>query len=886
MILDTARTRRYLKGFDFESLFIEELGWDHYTTSLDVEVDEERFTLQAVAEKRGVVAFTCAVGTIPPYATRRKIERQVARSFREHFIIYVDGERTEQIWQWVRREIGRPLASREHHYTIQQPGDSLIQKLRTIAFSFEEEEALILVDVTGRVRAAFNVEQATRRFYDRFKSERDAFQKFLEGIPDEELERWYVSVMLNRLMFIYFIQKKGFLDGDPDYLRHKLAQSQETRFLIEERALARGSEYQEQQSPTSDEKNLVSQDRFYRGFLCPLFFEGFARTPEERSPQVRALLGDIPFLNGGIFQQHEVEQLHGRTIQIPDAAFERLFDFFDYYQWHLDDRPLRDDREINPDVLGYIFEKYINQKQMGAYYTKEDITGYISKNTVIPFLFDQAREKCRVAFEGEPSVWSLLAADPDRYIYEAVRKGTELALPPEIAAGIDDVSQRGAWNTPTPQEYALPTEIWRETVARRQRYEEVWLKLVDGEVRSINDLITYNLDIQQFAQDVIENCEGPELLRAFWRAINQVTVLDPTCGSGAFLFAALNILEPLYEACLGRMEAFVAELAHGDHHPHKYRDFREVLEQMERHSFGSAQACPGGDRPNRSYFVLKSIVVNNLYGVDIMAEAVEIAKLRLFLKLVAQVDRVENIEPLPDIDFNIRAGNTLVGFTTIAEVERAMKVAQGGQRKLMFGEDVATLQRIEERAEDVDRLFAKFQAMQTAHDMREYTQDSIETKEELRKRLKALEDELNRYLAQEYGVNVTKPTAYHKWLASHQPFHWFTEFYGILKQGGFDVIIGNPPYVELRAVGDYNTFGYTCERAGNLYALVIERCLRLYSENGRLGLIVPVSSVSTDRYRSLQGLITSRELCYSSFDDRPSRLFDGLEHSRLTIHLT
>ena len=841
MILDTARIRRRLKEFDFKSLFIEELGWDNYTTSLPVDVDEERFTLQAVAEKRGVVAFVCAVGAIPPYATRRKIERLVARSFREHFIIYVDGERTEQIWQWVRREAGRPLASREHHYTIQQPGDSLIQKLQNIAFSFEEEESVILVDVTGRLRAAFNVERATKRFYDRFKKERDAFQKFLAGIPDEELERWYVSVMLNRLMFIYFIQKKGFLDGDPDYLRHKLAES---------------------------------QGRFYADFLCPLFFEGFARTPGERSPQVRALLGDIPFLNGGIFQQHEVEQLHGRTIRIPDAAFERLFDFFDYYQWHLDDRPLRDDREINPDVLGYIFEKYINQKQMGAYYTKEDITGYISKNTVIPFLFDQAREKCRVAFEGEQSVWSLLAADPDRYIYEAVRKGTDLSLPPEIAAGIDDVSQREAWNTRSPEEYALPTEIWRETVARRQRYEEVWLKLVDGEVRSINDLITYNLDIQQFAQDVIENCEGPELLRAFWRAINQVTVLDPTCGSGAFLFAALNILEPLYEACLGRMEAFVAELAHGDHHPHKYRDFREVLEQMKRH-------------PNRSYFVLKSIVVNNLYGVDIIAEAVEIAKLRFFLKLVAQVDRVENIEPLPDIDFNIRAGNTLVGFTSREEVERAMRW-EGPQSKLLSSEDLAGIQQVEEKAEDVDRLFEKFRSMQTAHDMREYTQDSIETKKELRKRLKALEDELNRYLAQEYGVDVTKPAAYQKWLASHQPFHWFTEFYGILKQGGFDVIIGNPPYVEYGKVKrDYAIREYHTESCGNLYAFVIERSLDVLRDNGWVGMIVQLPIVCTDRMKPLQHecLRLSNPIYFANFDDRPARLFDGLEHIRASIVL-
>ena len=118
-------------------------------------------------------------------------------------------------------------------------------------------------------------------------------------------------------------------------------------------------------------------------------------------------------------------------------------------------------------------------------------------------------------------------------------------------------------------EYGLPTETWRELVARRQRCEELRAKLNAGEVHSINDLITYNLDICQFAEDVIADCEGPELLRAFYRSIaghmpeksnekheSGVSVLDPACGSGAFLFAALNILEPLYEACLDRMAGF------------------------------------------------------------------------------------------------------------------------------------------------------------------------------------------------------------------------------------------------------------------------------------------------------------------------------------------
>ena len=69
---------------------------------------------------------------------------------------------------------------------------------------------------------------------------------------------------------------------------------------------------------------------------------------------------------------------------------------------------------------------------------------------------------------------------------------------------------------------------------------------------------------------------------------------------------------------------------------------------------------------------------------------------------------------------------------------------------------------------------------------------------ELQKRLKTLEDELNRHLAGEYGVKVGDKVAYAKWVKSHQPFHWFIQFYGILNRGGFDVIIGNPPYVEYR----------------------------------------------------------------------------------------
>ena len=880
MPINLQACRKLLDEFKLGDVFVEHLGWDRHNSTLKTGVDGREYALSAVAHKRGFASFVCEPGPdgrIPDHATRGRIDTYVTKSAREHIIVYTNCDRSEQLWQWVRRAPGQPIARREYPYRRGQTSGMLIERvLPNIAFGLTEEDGLSIVDVTTRARAGFDVEKVTKRFYDRFKTEHEAFCKFLKGIPDESLQSWYVSVMLNRLMFIYFIQKKHFLDNDADYLKNRLG-------VVRKQG----------------------KDRYYREFLCPLFFEGFAKRPQERSPAARTLLGTVPYLNGGLFLKHQIEEQHGQCIQIPDAAFERLFDFFDAYRWHLDERPLRTNNEINPDVLGYIFEKYINQKQMGAYYTKEDITGYISQNTIIPFLFDAARKECNIAFKPDGAVWRLLRDDPDRYIYDAVRRGviddagkvvSESALPDFVQSGMKDPKARmfdkrynlGTAEIPGPDgtNLALPTETWREYVARRQRCLELREKLRRGEVREINDLITLNLDIRQFAEDVIATSEGPELVRAFWKAIagsagsSGVTVLDPTCGSGAFLFAALNILEPLYEACLNRMEGLLEDLARtsplakggprgvGKHHPEKFSDFRKVLDRIAAH-------------PNHRYFVLKSIIINNLFGVDIMEEATEICKLRLFLKLVAQIERFDDIEPLPDIDFNVRAGNTLVGFATLDEVKKSM------EGRFDFGKDI---ERIEEQARLADTAFRKFREMQTDQGV---TPAELATgKEMVRSRMTALDAQLDRYLAAEYGVSTGTISdkkkyedAFQTWRSSHEPFHWFVDFYGIMSAGGFDVIIGNPPYVEYAKVKrTYTIRSYTTESCGNLYAFTWERCIGLCGANGRVAMIVPVASVCTDGYEPLQtALHQSGTSIVSAFNDRPSKLFDGLEHIRLAI---
>ncbi len=1067
-MIDIARIRRLIKGFDFDGLF-EELGWDRFRRVLPVVVDEVEYRLTGIREKRGFQVFHYLVpsgSAFPTSEVMTKVQRAVAKSAHENIVVFSDEAKTRQCYRIAKREDRKLLRSTGLDFHETHSGEALAQRLSKLAISLDEEENIELVDVAKRASELF-AERATKRFFTEFQRQREAFLTFIKGIKDVQQREWYSSLMLNRLMFVYFVQKKGFLDHDLDYLRNRLKRTQESKKAFHE---------------------------FYRYFLIRLFHDGLNKREADRTdPELETLLGKVPYLNGGIFDQHQIE-IENTEIKIPDKAFEGLFDFFDQYTWHLDDRPLRNDQEINPDVLGYIFEKYINQKQMGAYYTKEDITEYISKNTIIPYLFEEAARRNTEPFRPEREVWQLLRDDPDRYIYNAVGHGvfvnvhsgaeleTPIALPENIYAGINDVSKRTEWNSAAPAEVALPTETWREHIARRQRCIDLRKKLASGEVTSINDMITYNLDIRQFAQDVIDNCESADLLRAIYYTIAgrmaqvgsnhkaqlPLSVLDPTCGSGAFLFAALNVLQPLYEACLTKMEQFVIEVdqAHpvtvddevaaliemgessmlefkstarfciklskmidqvpadkqdekwkvadkdrqhdilkavsallntnggdlvigvddsgagfGIHHDYKFlgsqakqnRDGYELwMKDLFINQFGKVAAgciepvfarrdgvdvvwlkiTPSPDpvmvskqdgtkvfyrrianssetldmiefakyrdqrfkgdpparkeprlkiasakkteskklkefrdilaevakHPSRTYFVLKSIIINNLFGVDIMPEAVEICKLRLFLKLMSTVEPHYSkanlgVEALPDIDFNIRSGNTLVGYTTLQQIERS--IAQ------TLGFDKDKLKSIQKQVKIVSLNFEMFRRQQTELDGQVKETD----KKSLRQELRTLTEELNEFLAEDFGLDVRSQKKYTDWKKSHRPFHWFAEFFAIMDHGGFDVIIGNPPYIENKQVKEYSLLGFNCERAGNLYAVVMERCEGLTDADSQLGFIVPVSSISTDRYECLQQLLSQRLLNYSSFDDRPSRLFDGLQHIRLTIHL-
>lgn len=781
MAISTQSIRQHLQSFDFKSLFVEStpdgLGWNNYTSRLQsYDLDGVRYNFTPIAEQGGMVIVQCEAndGNIPSTGARRKIDKHITELAFEHIIIFVDGDKSTSLWVWVKREDGKSK-SRTHTYRKGQLADALLQKLAGIAFDIKElddEGKVSIAAVTSKVKKAFDVETVTKKFYDQFKTEHSSFLKFLQGVQDTAGRDWYASVMLNRLMFLYFIQQKGFLNGDTAYLQTKLEAMQ-----------GEGRNY-------------------YREFLLPLFFEGLACEESERTADVNRLLGKIPYLNGGLFLPHVIEDEYGEQIHIADEAFVRLFRFFDDWDWHLDVREHRAGNEINPDVLGYIFEKYINQKEMGAYYTKEDITGYICKNTILPFLLDKAGVDVKAAMR-----------DVEPYIYDAVSTA----------------------------DY-LPTETEREYTARRKRYEQIKADFAAGKIASVNDLVTYNLDIIAFAEDWLRGLDDSTALGYFYfDCLTKLTVLDPTCGSGAFLFAAMNILEPLYELALDKMRRYAD--------PVRHLAFVDELKRVDAH-------------PNRRYFVYKSIIVNNLYGVDLMEEAAEICKLRLFLKLVAEIDDVKQIEPLPDIDFNIRAGNTLVGFATQSEIHGRLFATEELKRKVA----------------EADRALNNFRQLQTRLGIS--AQVFKKAKDDIEKQLDSIRDDLDHSLMEDYGQSDLA-----KFRKSYQPFHWYVEFNHVTANGGFDVIVGNPPYAELRSITTYTIRNFQTIPTKNLYPIVMERCLPLCRNQGRLGLIVPVSSISTDGYRLLQDIVFKYPAHFSSFDDRPSKLFEGLEHIQLTIHL-
>ncbi len=686
MPINFDRLRESLKQFDFQNLFVGELGWSQPAGRQETpfKIKEAGFVRRQIAQLAGVVVFEIAAddGKIPDAKTRAAVHKEIAKQHHENVLIFTDRERTQALWYWVKRQDGKTLP-RDHLFVKGQPGDLFLSKLGQIVFDigdFDTQGNVSIVQVASRLRAALDVEKVTKRFYGEFQEQHLAFLELIRGVADERERRWYASVLLNRLMFIYFLQKKRFVDrGNVNYLRDKLAESQEQG------------------------RNL-----FFSDFLKLLFFEGFAKPEGKRSPEARKRLGEIKYLNGGLFLPHHVEQ-NNLKLDVPDKAFENLFALFERYSWNLDDTPGGKDNEINPDVLGYIFEKYINQKAFGAYYTRTEITEYLCERTI------------------------------HRLILDAVNTPESVSKNPPLGVKV--------------RNYATLADLLMDLDAQLCR-------------RLLHDVL-------------------PKL-----------SLLDPACGSGAFLVAAMKTLIPVYAAVIGKIKFL------GD------RNLSEWLADVER------------EHQSVSYYIKKAIITDNLYGVDIMEEATEIARLRLFLALVAAAETVEQLEPLPNIDFNILAGNSLIGLMRVEDADfetrhaarHPNRDAKATQEKL-FRADPKRVQQNMFRRTYRQVLDEKNRLIDHYRHAASYAEDLTALRDDIEAKKREALDTLNDLLLAEFNrLGIKYEQA--KWdekkeaegkpekrpvtiadIEALRPFHWGFEFDEIInKRGGFDAIITNPPW--------------------------------------------------------------------------------------------
>ena len=662
---NTDRLRGRLVAGDFAGLFIGEMGWDHPRSTDPVHLAENDLTAIAVADKKGVTAFRVACpGGLPLRAGQDRLVRELRRVSRDQLVVFTAPD--EYLWLWPEQRpsgVGYRLVGHTHPF--------------------------------------------------------DAPTEAISGVRHASDRSWYASLILNRLMFCYFVQNKGFLDGDRCYLRSRLT-----------RAMDRGG-----------------PDTFFKSFLLPFFHHGLGdRGHAYGDDDTATMVGFVPFVNGGIFERHRLETDYDPDI--PDSAFLELFDFFDGWRWHLDERPSEDANEINPDVLGYIFEQYINQKDYGAYYTKPDVTGYMATSAILPALAD------RFVAAGLDDPATLLAGSRADYIHDILGHGADKDAPTPPPA------DRGRGNG---------------TAA------------------------------------TLPNTSSCRLRATTWH-------------------------------CPGNAGATWCTAA------------------------SDTPACSTCCRTASASGALKTICLRNLYGVDIMAEAPEVAKLRLFLKLAAQIDRVEDLEPLPDLDFNIKCGNLLVGVRDKDDAAERIAVAKSdGQLSLA---SVGRLDGIGLVAAEMADAYDSFVETQATHDHRGVAAAKralLERSESLR----ADSDDLLHGLREE-----TAPLD--QWVASHQPFHWFIEFPSIWRNGGFDVIISNPPYIKAKNVKGYRRVGYATAKCPDLYAVCIERASTLLNNNGRFAMIVMHSLCFSRDFQDLRASVRTLlpQVWISSFARRPDSLFD------------
>ena len=547
------------------------------------------------------------------------------------------------------------------------------------------------LDLRHRLDAAFDVEAVTKRFFEDYKQVFANLQARLYKVSKDNV--WahdYALQLLNRMMFLYFIQRKRWLGGNPSFIADFW------------RA------YKDQRQP---------KDSFFDRWLKVLFFEAFNKKfhggHRHFPDDIRAALAQAPYLNGGLFTENRLDDAHDP--ELTDDFFTLLFDQFDgsepgflerYNFTIAESTPLDMEVAVDPEMIGKVYESLVNITSEGL--TEDDLRGtagiFYTPRVEIDLM-------CRLSLAD--ALANRIGTDHKPLLYDAI-----FAYDPADKEAADRaLADRNLW---------------------------------------------------------------PELNRH----LRDVTVCDPACGSGSFLVGMLLVLDDLQARANTQLGL--------DETPYERR---------------------------------RRIIGEQLYGVDVMDWAVHVAELRLWLQLVVETELKPaelHLRPLlPNLSFKVRQGDSLVqeiGGINFGlhrhhlDIPAHLKgrITQLKGKKLRFYQGESGLREADLKQEERnlfrDILDHKRIALQKeiATITRQVEsrleqgelaglatgtakQEQLKLEAQWRAQREEKQADLRR-VEQALSALRTAPTV---------PFVWDIAFVEIFEgdAGGFDIVIGNPPYV-------------------------------------------------------------------------------------------
>jgi len=612
------------------------------------------------------------------------------------YSMFIFSNEDQSLWHFVNVKYSKDSKKRKMFRRITVGAN---QKYRTaserISMLDTETDSDLFMDafkIQNAHDGAFDVEQVTKQFFDDYKALFERIKDYLfNQFADKNWTHDFTLQFLNRIMFIYFIQRKGWMGEDADFLYNFWK---------------------------SYKQSDHSENSYYEKWLSVLLFQTFnGKKYDERSrhfpKEIKEILDLAPYLNGGLFTENKLDTIgKDQKIRIEDKCFNEVFEFFNHYNFTIsEDSPFDQEVAVDPEMIGKVYESLVNvseeideRGEAGIFYTPRIEIDLMCKLSLIDFLSNNLGEEHKTEINE-----FIMAFDEE-----------------EKESADSQVNEKGLW-------------------------------------KAIDDLL------------------------------KNLTMVDPACGSGSFPVGMLQILDDLFtriDAALNR-------------------------------------------RSESSYDRKKRIIGNSLYGVDVMKWAVDVSELRLWLQLIIDTEiplsQRQLFPLLPNLSFKIRQGDSLVQeiggvdfghYKKYSQVDATLKTKITNFKNAKYdyfqnvkGRKYQTEEEVKQQERNIfltilqNQKIAKQKEIEKLNDVKaeKRPDKSFDFIDNSPTQVDWTDDKIDEQITviKTEQVNIEEDIDKLK-REKFIPFVWDISFVEIFSgdKHGFDIVIGNPPYVRQEKIAD------------------------------------------------------------------------------------